>query len=135
MLDVDLGFDYNGYQKSMAGHWYNQISGCQPRKRVGLMQQERHSKYLSVGAYICFGIAALLFVVLIILTLIYGDPKSITTDPSDPLLAQGLARYMDGVAYKKYVTVCTAVGYLCLLSTLIAFTLYGITWYRTKRGT
>ena len=74
--------------------------------------------------YICLGIAALCLLFLLVLTLIYGDIKSISTDPSDPLVANGTLRYMEESAFNKYYRVSKLIAGIAFISGIIGVVLY-----------
>lgn len=87
------------------------------------------SKGLFCGICFFWGIAALCFIVLSIITITYGDPKGVTDDPTDPRLEKGHAHYLEPAAYKKYCLVYGKVHYIGFWGVLIGFILYGIRWY------
>jgi hypothetical protein len=91
-------------------------------------------KGLFFGICLFFGIAAVCFIILTITVLIYGDPKSVTDDPTDHRLETGNANYMEPAAYKKYRLVYEKVGYICFLTGLIGLVFWGIRWYIVQKS-
>ena len=91
-------------------------------------------KGLFWGSCLFLGIAAVCFVILTITVIIYGDPKSVTDDPTDPRLELGYAHYMEPAAYKKYRLVYENAVYTSFLTGLTGFALYGIRWYIVHKG-
>ena len=79
-------------------------------------------KILSWGAIIFFSLFVLCFLIMTISVIIYGDPKVITTDPTDPILDEGYGRYMEKAKYEVYRLVMGKVhftGWSCGIIGLI----------------
>ena len=87
------------------------------------------SKGLFFGICLFIVVVAVCFITLVIITIIYGDPKGVTDDPTDPRLERGHANYLEPATYKKYRMVNRSVTYTGFLSVLIGLSLYGIRWY------
>jgi hypothetical protein len=73
-----------------------------------------------IRGYICIGVAAICFLTLVILAFIYGDLKSISTDPSDPLVLEGVRNYMEESAFEKYHSATRTISAVGLLNAAIA---------------
>jgi hypothetical protein len=82
------------------------------------------SKIVLYAMCICFGVAAVCFLFLIALTFVYGDVKTITTDPNHPGLEKGWGRYMDEASYQRYRNTIGPVHYVCWLSGVLGIALY-----------
>ncbi len=52
--------------------------------------------------YVLIAISALSFVLIMGIWLLYGEPKTITTDPDYPLGTGGITRYMPIETYERY---------------------------------
>ncbi len=91
-------------------------------------------KSLFFGICSFFGIAVVCFIVLLVVFAIYGDPKSVTDDPTDSRLEQGHAHYLEPAAYKNYRLVFGTLHTTCFFSGLIGLILYGIRWYMVHQG-
>jgi hypothetical protein len=72
-------------------------------------------KVAATRGYVFLGVALICMLTLVILAFIYGDLKSISTDPSDPLVLNGTLNYMEKSAREKYRSAThtiSAVGFL-----------------------
>jgi hypothetical protein len=87
--------------------------------------------------YSAVGIAAICLLILFIVDLIYGDPKTITTDPHNPYIGQG-AHYMNEATHDKLWNVIGIVHHIGWVAGII-FIILGIVRMikqaRGKRGT
>jgi len=70
-------------------------------------------------AHICIAVALGCWLVLMLLTFFFGDLKQITTDPTDPFIQKGTAKYMSETAFRTYVTVWTTLGLVGVVSFLV----------------
>ena len=52
--------------------------------------------------YVLIVISALCFVLVMGIWLLYGEPKTITTDPDYPLGTRGITHYMPQEKYERY---------------------------------
>ena len=83
---------------------------------------------------ICIGVAAICFLTLVILAFIYGDIKTISTDPSDPLVLKGLRNYMEKSAFEKYHSATHTISVVGFWNAVIAVILR-VRWRRRHPST
>jgi len=66
------------------------------------MEYTKILKIAFTKGYVLIAISALCFVLIIGIWLLYGEPKTITTDPDYPLGTRGITHYMPQEKYERY---------------------------------
>ena len=83
--------------------------------------------------YLFLGLALICMLTLVILAFIYGDLKSISTDPSDPLVLKGVINYMEKSAFEKYHSTTHTISAVGLLKAGI-YVILAMRWRRRKKS-
>jgi hypothetical protein len=91
------------------------------------------SRALFVLCSIGFGIAVLCILLLLLITIIYGEPRGITMDPNDFRLEKGHASYMTESAYSLYIRVWGLLVHIGWISAVWGFVIYGIRFLLMKK--
>jgi hypothetical protein len=81
-------------------------------------------KFLLISACFLIGVSFLCLLLMFAVYYIYGEPKQITTDASDPDITEGVARYMDKDTFQKYNSVRSFIGGTGFISGLSGVFLY-----------
>jgi hypothetical protein len=68
--------------------------------------------------YVLIAISALCFVLTLIIWFLYGEPKTITTDPEYPLETGGITHYMPREKYNRYDFWWGLFAKICFISGL-----------------
>lgn len=91
------------------------------------------SKLLFWLYFLCFSITVLCILLLLFMTIIYGEPRGITTDPNDLRLEKGHASYMTESAYSLYIRVWGLLVHIGWISAVWGFVIYGIRMFMMKK--
>ena len=91
-------------------------------------------KILFWGILVFFSLFLICFLTLTIITIIHGDLKTITSDPTDPILEKEYGRYMEKEKYDQHLSVFGKIHLASVSCLLITFALYGLQWYIMKRS-